>query len=143
MQESVKRVLYLGPFVLLLAIVLAFSPISAHASYASSTWTGETIGWSNVRAGPSTSYSIAAVYAPNTRVTVYATVSGQAVWGGISSWYRISSFSSSPLYIYGGLVVTFCMTRGGVRCMDLAPTSGTMIRNMAGKPAPMAALPCP
>jgi hypothetical protein len=43
-------------------------------------------------------------YAPDTGVTVYATVSGQNVWGS-PYWYRISPTTSAPLYIYSPLVV--------------------------------------
>jgi len=113
MQVNVKKLYILGLFALLLALVIAFSPLSSGKSYASGTWTGSTTYWSNVRTGPSTGYSIVTVYAPNTLVTVYATVSGQVVWGGISSWYRISSFSSRALYIYGGLVVPTTRAGGG------------------------------
>jgi len=113
MQENVKRLYYLGLFALLVALVIAFGPFNSGRAYASSTWQGATTDWANVRTGPATSYSIAAVYAPNTFVTVYATVSGQVVWGGISNWYRISSFSSSPRYIYGGLVVATSSSSGG------------------------------
>ncbi len=102
MQENVKRLYYLGLFALLVALVIAFGPFNSSRAYASSTWQGATTYWSNVRTGPGTSYSVVTVYAPGTPVTVYATVSGQVVWGGISNWYRISSFSSSPRYIYGG-----------------------------------------
>src|SRR6266581_5575181 len=113
MQKYVKRLYLLGLFALLLALVIAFSPLSTGNSYASGTWTGRTTYWSNVRTGPSTGYSIVTVDAPNTLVTVYATVSGQVVWGGISNWYRISSFSSRALYIYGGLIVRTAGTGGG------------------------------
>ena len=111
MQARIKRFYLIGLFALLLALVIAFNPFSAGSSLAvtkstsASTWTGQTTDWSNVRTGPGTGYSIVTVYAPNTVVTVYATVSGQVVWGGISSWYRITGFSSAAEYIYGGLVV--------------------------------------
>src|SRR6266516_6609224 len=113
MQENVKRLYILGLFVLLLALLIAFSPLTSGNSYASGTWTGRTTYWSNVRNGPGTGYSVVTVYAPNTLVTVYATVSGQVVWGGISNWYRISSLSSSPRYIYSGLVSATTSTSGG------------------------------
>src|SRR5579884_552751 len=107
MQRTVKRLFIVGSMALMLAVLLAFSPLSARPSQAysgASTWTGTTTSWANVRTGPSTGYSVVTVYAPNTQITVYATVSGQAVWSGISNWYRISSLSSSPRYIYAGLV---------------------------------------
>ena len=113
MQETIKKLYFLGLLVLLLAIIVAFSPLSTGNSYASSTWTGTTTYWANVRTGPSTSYGIVTVDAPGTSVTVYATVSGQVVWGGISNWYRISSLSGSPRYIYGGLVIATTSTDGG------------------------------
>jgi hypothetical protein len=113
MQENIKKLYFLGLFALLLVLVIAFSPLTSGNSYASGTWTGRTTYWSNVRTGPSTGYSIVTVYAPNTLVTVYATVSGQVVWGGISNWYRISSFSSRALYIYGGLIVATTSGGGG------------------------------
>src|SRR5260370_18285495 len=113
MQENIKKLFFLGLLVPLLAIIIAFSPLSSGNSLASSTWTGTTTYSANVRTGPSTGYSIVTVYAPGTTVTVYATVSGQVVWGGISNWYRISSLSSSPRFIYGGLVSATTSPSGG------------------------------
>src|SRR5437763_11387208 len=115
MQETVRRLYFLGLLALLLALVTAFSPLPASSSSASasSTWTGRTTYWANVRTGPNNGTGIIAVYAPNTQVTVYATVAGQVVWGGISNWYRISSLSSSPRYIYSGLVVSTTSTSSG------------------------------
>src|SRR5512135_2265181 len=112
MQENSKKLFFLVLLVPLLAIVIAFNPISSSDSLASATWTGTTTYWANVRTGPGTSYGIAAVDAPGTNVTVYATVSGQVVWGGISNWYRIGSLSSSPRYIYSGLVSATTSTSG-------------------------------
>lgn len=108
MQKHSKQLLLLGLFALLMATLVTVSTLVSPTSYASSyaSWTGHTTAWSNVRTGPSTTYSIVTTYAPNTTVTVYASVSGQVVWGGISTWYRISSLSSSPRYIYGGLVIS-------------------------------------
>lgn len=117
MQARIKRFYLLGLFALLLALVIAFNPLSAGTSHAatnsSPTWAGKTTYWSNVRTGPGTGYGIVTVYAPNTVVTVYATVSGQVVWGGISNWYRITNFSSSAEYVYGGLVVSSNPGSGG------------------------------
>jgi lipoprotein-anchoring transpeptidase ErfK/SrfK len=132
MRDTTKGLFYLGTCTLLLALLLAFGPFFVQSSYASpsigrmpttineanvgavpttdsaanlsASSTGHTTGWSNVRTGPGTSYSIVDTYAPNTPVTIYATVSDQAVWAGISTWDRISSLSSPPLYIYGGLI---------------------------------------
>ena len=116
MQRTARRLFMIGSMALMLAVLLAFSPLSARPSQAytgASTWKGTTTSWANVRTGPSTGYSIVTVYAPNTQITVYATVSGQAVWSGISNWYRISSLTSSPLYIYSGLVVSSNGSGGG------------------------------
>ncbi len=107
MQDTVKRIFYIGPLAALLAIILAFgltAPSRAIAASTSASWSGLTTDWANVRTGATTSASIIRVDAPGASVTVYATVSGQAVEGGNSTWDRISSPSSSPLYIYGGLV---------------------------------------
>src|SRR5216684_9363441 len=113
MQENIKKLFSLGLLIPLFAIIIAFSPLSSGDSLASSSWTGTTTYWANVRTGPSTSYGIAAVDAPGSSVTVYATVSGQVVWGGISNWYRISSFTSGPRYIYGGLIAATSSSSGG------------------------------
>lgn len=104
MNRSTRYVLALSALVLFLALVFAFNPFSSRSASALSSWSGQTINWSNVRTGPGTSFRIVSVYAPNTPVTVFASVSGQVVWGGISTWDRISSLTSSPLYIYGPLV---------------------------------------
>ena len=128
MRGNVKRFYFLGLFAPLMALLLAFSPLSSHSSYASSyhpsvpsyyanasssPWRGTTTGWANVRTGPGTRYALVTTYAPNTTVAVYATVTGQVIWGGISTWDRISSLSSSPLYIYGGLAVPITSSGGG------------------------------
>lgn len=92
---------------------MAFTPTFARTSFASTAQTAYTTGWANVRTGPSTSYPVVATDAPNTQVTIYATVSGQVVWSGIANWYRISSLDSSPRYIYGGLIQSSTSTGGG------------------------------
>ena len=129
MQHNVKKLYLLAPLVLLLALMISLSPVSSTNSLASSfaTWTGKTSNWANVRTGPNTGFSLVRMYAPNTNVTVYATVSGQVVWGGISNWYRISSLSSSPLYIYGGLVVATSnpSTGGNTPPPPPPPSTGT------------------
>ncbi len=107
MNRSTRCVLALSALALFLALIFAFNPFnpfSSRSAAALSSWSGQTINWSNVRTGPGTSFHIVSVYAPNTPVTVFASVSGQIVWGGISTWDRISSLASSPLYIYGPLV---------------------------------------
>lgn len=98
------------PTALFLVVLFAFNPFSSQKSYAasniaqSSSWSGKTTGTANVRTGPSTGASHIATYGTGTHVTVYASVSGQIVWSGIRTWYRISSLSNAPRYIYGGLV---------------------------------------
>ncbi len=111
MQASLKKWSLLGAFALLVALLLSLSPLAARGLYASSSAAhapavsaGHTTGWANVRTGPATSYPRVTVYAPNTPVTIYATVSGQVVWGGIATWDRISRLDSAPLYIYAGLI---------------------------------------
>src|SRR5260370_2959493 len=121
MQENVKRLYYLGLFALLVALAIAFGPFNSGRAVASSTWQGATTYSANVRPGPGTSYSIVTVDAPNTSVTVYATVSGQVVWGGISNWYRVSSFTSGPRYIYGGLIAATSSSSGGVGAPSPTP----------------------
>ena len=118
MGNTVKRALYLGVFAALLAFILVSRLSSVHVAAAASltrasTWAGQTTGWANVRSGASTNAPAVTIYAPGTPVTVYATVSGQIVWSGISKWYRISSLSSAPLYIYGGLVVAANQSNDG------------------------------
>jgi lipoprotein-anchoring transpeptidase ErfK/SrfK len=107
MRTHLKQLVVAGLLALLMTLCLSFSPLftpTSHAAPAAATWTGVTTGWANVRLGPGTGSGIVTVYAPNQKVTVYATVSGQTVWGGISTWYRISNLSSAPRYIYSALV---------------------------------------
>ena len=115
MGNTVKRAFYLGLFVMLVAIIFASRLSSVHVATAasftrSSTWNGQTTDWANVRSEASANAPVVIVYAPATPVTIYATVSGQVVWNGISNWYRVSSLSSAPLYIYGGLVTAVKQT---------------------------------
>jgi lipoprotein-anchoring transpeptidase ErfK/SrfK len=115
MQKHLKKISIIGSLALLLALFLAFSSFAASSASAASlaTWNGQTTGWANVRTGTNTSAQLVTMYAPNTTVTVYATVSGQTVWAGISTWYRVSSLSSSPRFIYGGLVSTISNSSNG------------------------------
>ncbi len=104
MRNSLQKcslLLSMGLFLAMLCTLL-----SAGTSFAASasTWSGVTTGSANVRTAPTTSAAHVTTYAAGTHVTVYATVSGQVVWGGIKDWYRISSLSSAAHYIYGGLV---------------------------------------
>jgi len=124
MGTSLRKVFYLGLLALLLAMLFTFSPFSTHTSYAGSsvtlaTWTGQTTDWANVRSGTNTNAPVVTMYAPGTAVTVYDSVAGQAVGGGSSTWYRISSLSSAPLYIYGGLVAA----SGSNAASSTAPTT--------------------
>lgn len=119
MRKSLLKIYLLIPMALFLAILFTFSPFTAGNSFAatntvsaSSTWSGVTTGVANVRTGPTTGAARTATYASGTRVTVYATVSGQIVWSGISSWYRISSLGSAARYIYGGLVARVSTSSG-------------------------------
>lgn len=105
MRKDLTKSYFIILMVLFLAAVTAFSAIIVTNTYASSpTWVGMTTGSANIRNGTNTNASIVAVYGANTRLTVYATVNGQIVWGGISAWYRISPLTSAPRYIYGGLL---------------------------------------
>lgn len=116
LRTIIQKLYRLGPLALLLALLWTMHPSAAGVSHAASsvTWTsqtsttatptGHTTGWANVRTGPGTSYAIVTTYAPNTTVNIYASVTGEIVWSRIANWYRISNLSSSPLYIYGGLV---------------------------------------
>jgi lipoprotein-anchoring transpeptidase ErfK/SrfK len=104
-QKHLKKILFLLPMALLFAVLFAFSPsLTGSASAADATWTGVTTGPANVRTGTTASASVVTTYATGTRVTVYATVQGQNVWGTTPNWYRISSLSSAPRYIYAGLI---------------------------------------
>ena len=105
MRKKLTRSHFLIPMVLFLAAVSAFSAIMVTATYASAApWVGVTTSTANVRSGTTTGAHVVATYGANTRVTVYATVSGQVVWSGISAWYRVSALNSAPRYIYGGLI---------------------------------------
>lgn len=105
MRKNLTKSHFLIPMILFLVAVSAFSAIVVTNTYASpAPWPGITTSTANVRAGTNTGARIVAVYGTNTRVTVYATVSGQIVWGGISAWYRVSPLNSAPHYIYGGLL---------------------------------------
>lgn len=103
---------YSAPFCLALCLATLLSFIWAAPSFAApiSTWSGVTTGTANVRTAPETGATSVATYQAGIPVTIYTTVRGQVVWGGISAWYRISSFSSAPRYIYGPLVT---QTSGG------------------------------
>ncbi len=117
MRNTVKRAFCAGLIAVVLAIVLASLLTSVHVATAASlvrasSWSGQTTDWANVRSQASTNAPAVTIYAPGTSVTVYATVAGQVVWGGISNWYRISELNSAPLFIYGGLVTATNQSNG-------------------------------
>jgi len=117
MRKGTKKIAVVAFLAVVMVFSFAFSSFNTTttnaAPYATSTWSGMTTGIANVRSGANTSSHVITTYASNTRVTVYATVSGQVVWGGISKWYRISSLSSAASYIYGALVTAVTSTGGG------------------------------
>ncbi|HEU5382963.1 MAG TPA: L,D-transpeptidase [Ktedonobacteraceae bacterium] len=115
MRKYLKKCSLLLPLALLLAMVFSATAFAGTASTtaANSTWTGATTGWTNARTAATTGARLVRTYAPNTILTVYATVSGQVVWGGIRTWYRVSSLNSSPLYVYGGLLKRTSSTGSG------------------------------
>jgi len=111
MYNTIKKVSYGVPLALLLALcaILYTSPNSyastARAVAATSIQSGYTTGTASVRSAPNASSRLVTVYAQNRKLTIYASVSGQAVWSDNATWYRVSSLSSAPLYVYAGLVV--------------------------------------
>lgn len=105
MRNYLRKCSLLALVALFFAVSLTFfSAGTSFAATASSSWTGVTTGAANARNAPNTGAKIVANYAAGAKVTVYASVKGQIVWGGISTWYRVSKSGSSPRYIYGGLV---------------------------------------
>ena len=123
MRSHLKKVSLLVSMALFLALTLSLlTAVTSFAAPASSSWAGITTGTANVRSGPTTGAKLVGSYASGTHVTVYASVAGQIVWGGISTWYRVSSSSSSPRYIYGGLVAH--VSSGGTGGGSAPPVSG-------------------
>lgn len=105
MQKNLKKLYAIGFLSLLLALLFTVNPLNSKTTYAATTTqSGITTGYTNVRSGASTGSSVLATYAPNTRVTIYARVNGQVVWGGNPVWYRISATNTAPRYMYSGLV---------------------------------------
>jgi lipoprotein-anchoring transpeptidase ErfK/SrfK len=114
MYDMTKRISCTVLLALLLALCLTFgTSFSSYAATAnravrqiatSTPQAGYTTGYAHVRTGTNTNSSSITIDAPNTHVTIYASATGQIVWGGISTWYRVSNLSSSSLYIYGGLI---------------------------------------
>ena len=114
MHTTFKKTCYGISFALLLSLFLVFikSPTSFAATHtslnsnvsAAVTQSGYTTGTANVRSAPNTSSTLVTVYPANKRVTVYASVSGEAIYDN-TTWYRISNLGAAPLYVFGGLVV--------------------------------------
>ena len=114
MHITFKKTCYGISFALLLALFLVFtrSPTSFAATRvslkntasAAVTQSGYTTSSANVRTAPNTSSTLVVVYPANKHVTVYASVSGQAIYDN-NMWYRVSSLSATPLYVFAGLVV--------------------------------------
>ncbi len=114
MHITFKKTCYGISFALLLALFLVFtrSPTSFAATRvslknnvsAAVTQSGYTTSTANVRSAPNTSSTLVMVYPANKHVTVYASVTGQAIYDN-NMWYRVSSLSATPLYVFAGLVV--------------------------------------
>ncbi len=99
----------LGVFPLLIVVTTtmptqAATRVAAATTITNATQEGTTTGWANVRTAPTTSSAIVTTYAPNTSLTVYATVSGQAVWNNDANWDRISKPGSPAQYMYAELI---------------------------------------
>lgn len=114
MHRPFKKLYFTVVLALLLTLFFAFRSFSSPVptAYAASLdpyttlhpHTGQTTGWVNVRSGPTTQSTIVTTYAPGTNVTIYATTSGENVWGNTNTWDHISLLSSPPLYIYSPLI---------------------------------------
>ncbi len=129
MQDLVRKLCYFGPLALLLAILLTASPLFAcgagasspaprtksatHSPPANRPQIGITIDYVNVRSQATANGALLATYPPGTKVTIYATVSGQAVWHGNSGWDRISQPGRSPRYVYRALIAVASGQRHG------------------------------
>jgi lipoprotein-anchoring transpeptidase ErfK/SrfK len=121
LDYRMKKLYWIGLGVILIALFLIANPLSTPSSYASSldpypTLTpvvGKTTAWAKVHVGPSVRDRIVTIYRPGTAVTIYATVNGQTIWEGNSTWYRVSPLSSTPFYIYAGLVKVAPVTAAG------------------------------
>ncbi|GER87973.1 hypothetical protein KDW_21350 [Dictyobacter vulcani] len=117
MQKNLKKNITFALLALLFAIVFTASPLNGQTSYAATAKaafsSGSTTGYTNVRTGATTGAQIVTTYAPYTSVTIYAQVSGQAVWGGNPIWYRISATNAAPRFVYSGLVAVGSNNGGG------------------------------
>jgi lipoprotein-anchoring transpeptidase ErfK/SrfK len=122
MKKTLHTYSILLSMALCMAMVLTFIASGISFAATASTWTGTVTGTANVRTAPSTSAAHVATYGAGMHVTVYATVRGQVVWGGISNWYRVSSLNTAPRYIYAGLVAR--ANGGGGGGSNPSPASG-------------------
>ncbi len=115
MHITSKKTYYAIAFALLMALFLVFgkSPTSFAATHTSQknnasatavTQSGYTTGTANVRSAPNMTSTLVTVYPANKHLTVYSSVTGQAI-NDNNTWYRVSSSGAAPLYVFGGLVV--------------------------------------
>jgi lipoprotein-anchoring transpeptidase ErfK/SrfK len=108
MQTYLRRSSILVFLILCAILFLTFNPLFNNHAQARSykPWVGTTIGWVNVLMDTTAGAPVATRYAPDTKVTILAIVSGQAIQPGDPNWYRISTtFYSLPLYIYSRLII--------------------------------------
>ncbi len=114
MHMTSRKAFYGIPSAVLLALFMFMSksPTTFAATSASLrnsipaaiTQSGYTTGVTNVRSAPNMTSTLVATYPANKRLTVYGTVTGQAI-NDNNVWYRVSSAGATPLYVLSGLVV--------------------------------------
>jgi L,D-transpeptidase catalytic domain len=106
MQTLLRRITIFTFLTSLITLYLTFNPFPTHHAGAASykPWIGTTIELANVQTGTTANAPVVTRYVPYTKVTIYGTVPGQAIWHDISNWYRVSNFNSVPLYIYSKLI---------------------------------------
>jgi lipoprotein-anchoring transpeptidase ErfK/SrfK len=107
-MQTLRKHLRFLPALLLLAFlicsVLPASTAQAAQMTPATPFPGKTNNWTNVRKAPNRGGELVSTYAPNTDVTVYEVVNGEAVSSGNASWYRISANGQPTLYMYSELV---------------------------------------
>ncbi len=98
-------------FVFLIACLTLYVSVNLLSSnsaqartYKSWPWVGTTLAWAHVQMGTTARSYVVTDYAPDTKVTIYATVYGRAIQPGNPYWYRISRFGRFPLYIYSKFI---------------------------------------